>query len=285
MHFSIQRLSHAWRVSRFATTAGSRTGACLAAVMSTSASAHVFDLTTDFSYAANPNGQWAYKRGADLLAYTPTPLPPSASRCSTDGYWGSAWEAIVFRPTIDSTQTPGYGADDWVAGDVITYTPDSGATVRITWTAPCDGTITYAGSAWYASTIVSRSNVFTLALNGGAALATGVVNPTVTRSNAITFSSRSPIAVVKGDRLDLTFVKNVGESWGSFSGSTLSVQFETPTECMADLNGDCSVSGEDLVQVLAAWGRCSDCAPDFNHDGVVDGNDLAVVLGQWGSCQ
>jgi len=253
--------------------------------MASSASAHVFDLTADFSYSANPNGQWAYLRGTELLAYTPTPLGGPPAPCTTDGYWGSPWEAIIFRATVSSAQTPGYGADDWLAGDVISYTPDSGTTVRFNWTAPCDGTITYSGSVWYASTIVARSNIFTLALNGGTPLATGVVNPTITRSNAITFSSQTPIAVAAGDRLDLTFVKNIGEAFGSFSGSTLDIQFATPVECVADLNGDCSVSGDDLVQVLGAWGACADCAADFNHDHVVDGNDLAVVLGSWGVCR
>lgn len=255
--------------------------AVMTVVIATTAPAEIFDLTVDFSYAANPNGAWAYSRGPVLLGYTPTPLPGPPAPCSTDGYWGSAWEAIVFRATVDSSQTPGYGADDWVEGDVISYTPDSGANVRYTWTAPGDGTITYSGSTWYASTIVARSNIFTLALNGGASLATGEVNSSTTRSSAITFASKAPIAVIKGDVLELAYVKNAGQCCGSFSGSALKIKFETLDRNTPDLDGDGAVGGADIAIVLGSWGPCAACPADLNDDGVVDGGDITILLGRW----
>jgi hypothetical protein len=265
--------------------ASTTAAALIAALACSVASAHVFDLVADFSYASNPNGQWAYRKGeARLLGYNAAPLPGGPGPASTDGYWGNVWEAIVFRATLNSSQTPGYGADDWLAGDVITYTPDSGATVQVAWTAPCDGTVTYTGSAWYASTVVFRSNIFKLMLNGGAPLASGVVDASTTRSNAIPFAGEAPIAVAEGDVLALVFVKNVGETFGSFTGATLAIQFATDVKCDADVDGDCAVGGSDLSIVLSTWGPCAGCDSDVNHDGVVDGADLGVVLAAWGGC-
>jgi hypothetical protein len=49
-----------------------------------------------------------------------------------------------------------------------------------------------------------------------------------------------------------------------------------------DLNGDGTVGGADLAQLLAAWGS-DDEAADFDDDNVVGGSDLAVLLGCWDS--
>ena len=50
----------------------------------------------------------------------------------------------------------------------------------------------------------------------------------------------------------------------------------------ADLNGDDSVDGNDLGQLLAGWGPCAGCAGDLNQDDVIDGNDLGRLLADWG---
>jgi len=50
----------------------------------------------------------------------------------------------------------------------------------------------------------------------------------------------------------------------------------------ADLNGDCSIDGDDLGVLLASWGSPDfDPRSDFNGDGVVDGFDLGTLLGEW----
>jgi len=55
--------------------------------------------------------------------------------------------------------------------------------------------------------------------------------------------------------------------------------------CLADLNGDGVVDGNDLTIVLGQWSCTEDnCLADLNGDGTVDGSDLTIVLGQWGSC-
>lgn len=52
--------------------------------------------------------------------------------------------------------------------------------------------------------------------------------------------------------------------------------------CPADLNGDGSVDGADLGNLLGQWG--GNGSADLNDDGVVDGADLGALLGAWGDC-
>jgi formylglycine-generating enzyme required for sulfatase activity len=53
--------------------------------------------------------------------------------------------------------------------------------------------------------------------------------------------------------------------------------------CIADVDGDGIVNGNDLASVLGGWGSCSGCAGDVNGNGLINGEDLAVVLTRWGS--
>lgn len=55
--------------------------------------------------------------------------------------------------------------------------------------------------------------------------------------------------------------------------------------CIADLNGDGQVNGQDLGVLLVMWGPCSvPCLADINTDGAVNGIDLGLMLTGWGSC-
>jgi formylglycine-generating enzyme required for sulfatase activity len=53
--------------------------------------------------------------------------------------------------------------------------------------------------------------------------------------------------------------------------------------CIADVDGDGIVNGNDLASVLGGWGSCGGCGGDVNGNGVINGEDLAVVLTRWGS--
>lgn len=72
---------------------------------------------------------------------------------------------------------------------------------------------------------------------------------------------------------------NISGPWQDLGGNTVCV-------CLADLNSDDVVNGEDLGILLGAWGPCgtSDCIADLNDDTVVDGADLGILLGRWGAC-
>ncbi|MCP4759616.1 MAG: hypothetical protein GY876_09195 [Planctomycetes bacterium] len=48
-----------------------------------------------------------------------------------------------------------------------------------------------------------------------------------------------------------------------------------------DINGDGTISVDDLLLMLAAWGDCADCPEDLNADGLVDVNDLLLLLSFW----
>jgi hypothetical protein len=72
---------------------------------------------------------------------------------------------------------------------------------------------------------------------------------------------------------------NIVGTWQDLGGNTVCV-------CLADLNSDDVVNGNDLGILLAAWGVCAsgDCIADLNEDGFVDGGDLGIMLGRWGTC-
>ena len=72
---------------------------------------------------------------------------------------------------------------------------------------------------------------------------------------------------------------NISGPWQDLGGNTVCV-------CLADLNSDDVVNGEDLGILLGSWGPCgaSDCIADLNDDTVVDGADLGILLGRWGAC-
>jgi hypothetical protein len=60
-------------------------------------------------------------------------------------------------------------------------------------------------------------------------------------------------------------------------------------DCAADVNGDLSVDGADLLAVVTAWGPCSDeCTADISPwsagDGEVGADDLIAVVVGWGQC-
>jgi hypothetical protein len=61
--------------------------------------------------------------------------------------------------------------------------------------------------------------------------------------------------------------------------------FRGGSPCIGDLNADRSVNGDDLGQLLGAWGPVpSGTSADLNGDGAVNGNDLGALLGRWGTC-
>ena len=53
-----------------------------------------------------------------------------------------------------------------------------------------------------------------------------------------------------------------------------------PEKIAGDINGDGEVNGQDLAQLLGAWGS-DDPDADLNGDGLVNGQDLAELLGSW----
>ena len=93
-------------------------------------------------------------------------------------------------------------------------------------------------------------------------------------------SSASTTVALSGTTVCTNFPRpNIVGTWQDLGGNTICV-------CLADLNSDDVVNGNDLGILLAAWGVCGtgDCIADLNDDGFVDGGDLGIMLGRWGAC-
>jgi hypothetical protein len=128
-----------------------------------------YDLQTDWSDAANPNGVWAYREGSNNL-------PHVNSWQSTLGGWSTAQPAwsrsengsnrlpVIFKSNGSETF-----AHDWIAGDIIVHSWDSSngsgnGLANIVWTSPGAGTIDITGSTW-AGRDIGRSNQWNLYVN------------------------------------------------------------------------------------------------------------------------
>jgi hypothetical protein len=60
-------------------------------------------------------------------------------------------------------------------------------------------------------------------------------------------------------------------------------EYQLPSPCPADVNGDGEVDVADLLIILALWGSAEPLG-DVNGDGIVDVQDLLEVLSAWGPC-
>ena len=82
----------------------------------------------------------------------------------------------------------------------------------------------------------------------------------------------------------------VGSAFDPASGSLVAVRYggnpvriTPPTPpCPADLDGDGTVGGGDIGQILAAWGTSGPA--DLDGDGTVGGGDIGQILAAWGPC-
>lgn len=209
---------------------------CLALSAAPLTAGVVYDLGSDFSNASNPNGAWAFLQGSTPLSHFAQPGDSNGLNATAEnGYWGVGSNfnsaPTVIKVTQDGANTPTYNSGDFLAGDVIAHsTNPGGADLLITWTAPDAGTISYAGSVWYAHSPVTRGNDYALSLNGGSALESGNVNLGENRGNADTFVSAALLNVNVGDVLALLLKPSAGQSFGSLSGLNLTVDFTAVPE-------------------------------------------------------
>ena len=71
------------------------------------------------------------------------------------------------------------------------------------------------------------------------------------------------------------------------ASATLALAPRDRTTCAADLDGNGLVDADDLMLLLADWGRRRSIRPvdtDLDGDGVVDDADVLVLLADWGGC-
>ena len=131
----------------------------------TCANAAVYDLKSDWSDTANPNGVWSYNEGADPLPHQVwnggTNSPPTngqsvwaASDGSTAPFLPVWFKAVQSHPHDSSGDIC-----DWEAGDIVTHSQDayngSGegrSNVTFTFPGPNSGFANIGGSVWIAET-------------------------------------------------------------------------------------------------------------------------------------
>lgn len=194
------------------------------------AQAQVYSLSGDWSNAANPNGAWSYGPGLTHYAQPSTGPANDLNSAAANGYWGSGTDffssPFMLKATTNGAATGSYNNNDFLAGDVLVHSPNSGAPVSITWTAPRAGSIALASSVWYAHSIVQRSDEIAALLNGNS-IGSATVTNGITRANQLALANGT-YAVAAGDVLTFNFTKSAGQTFGSIAGISATINF-TPT--------------------------------------------------------
>lgn len=217
------------------------TAACLAIgalVGAPAAQAATYDLTSDYSDSANPNGAWTYVYGGSALAHQAAPAANGNHLIPAipgGGFFANGADLNQNTPFMLKAAVNGSSAgltdSDFLAGDILIHSPnDDNNDLTIQWTAPTAGTVSdLSASAWYAHSNVARSNDVTLSLV--AAVTTLIDSATISstthagRSDAATFAGGGPFAVNAGDLITLSFLKTAGQQFGSLAGVAMSLNF------------------------------------------------------------
>jgi hypothetical protein len=207
-------------------------------ISATAAQAVTYNLTTDYSDTANPNGDWSYNFAGNPVPHQTAPQAngnPAIPAIPPGGYFSTGNNLNTDTPDIVKAAVNGSGAgetdQDFLAGDILVHSPNNGAPVTIDWTAPSDGTITNLSTAvWYAHSVVTRSNDVTLSLANVVLSSWTVSNGSFgNRNTPGTFANAGPFSVNAGDLLTLSFEMTTGQSVGSLNGVMASFDFAAST--------------------------------------------------------
>ena len=199
------------------------------------ASAAVYDLNTDWSDSANPNGPWSYNEGIN-------PLPHVDSWQGLAGDFTSAQPAWA-RGAVGNTNLPCWFKSsatvgivhDWQTGDVLAHTTDNfngvgSGPANVTWTSPDNGVVNISGAVWMGRDI-GRGNHWTL-LHNANVLTQGDIfsGDTYSRSNPFNFTNGSGgtavltnRSVATGDIIKLQLDKT--STPGDYAGVNFTIQF------------------------------------------------------------
>ena len=195
----------------------------LALTLARSAAAATYDLNTDFSDTANPNGVWTYNAAQGVPF--PTHLPdwdPNRLAWSTvqPGWAYIPYPTHGHIPVILKTKSALINAGDVPVGSIYLHNNDGfnspqgleGATAGVSWTAPSAGLITITGGLWQSGSFLNRTEAWQLALNG-ATISAGLLtpDPAITSAAPLNLNSGSggqaalTRLVAAGDILSLEF--------------------------------------------------------------------------------
>ncbi len=73
--------------------------------------------------------------------------------------------------------------------------------------------------------------------------------------------------------------------WTNNSEAFLTINIPESPPCPADIDGNGTVSTNDLLGLLSAWGTDPGGPPDFDSNGLVGTSDLLILLSSWGPCK
>lgn len=203
--------------------------ALLASPMLASAATN-YNLSSDFSNINNPNGTWSFLQGTTPLASqiplnNGNPLYPA----TTSGYFSTGPNLNVDTPDVIKTAVSGSSAGetdtDFLAGDVIIHSPNSGDPLFVVWTAPSDGIVDFTSDIWYAHSTVNRSNDASISLGGSFLGSATISNASYGDRTNPWHISGDDLAVVAGDTLSFAFTKSAGQSFGSLDGIKVDISF------------------------------------------------------------
>ncbi|MES2195761.1 MAG: PEPxxWA-CTERM sorting domain-containing protein [Pseudomonadota bacterium] len=194
-----------------------------------------YNLSTDWSNSANPNGVWSYVYGGGTLV----PHQPAASAngnplvpATAGGYFSTGSDLNQNTPDVLRAAVNGSAAggtnSDFLVGDIVIHSVNDGSTLSIRWTAPSSGQIDVDALVWYAHSSVARSNTVSLLLDGVSLSGPATVSNTSykNRDEGVAFGDNR--SVDAGDILELVFAKSAGQQFGSLNGLSFEVDF-TPT--------------------------------------------------------
>ncbi|MBI1369246.1 MAG: PEP-CTERM sorting domain-containing protein [Planctomycetes bacterium] len=145
--------------------------AIIASVLAVSpAQAVLFNLKTDWSESANPNGPWSLNEGANALPHVDAWQKMIGGWATDQPGWARSEDGsdrLPFWFQSNGNETFGH---DWVTGDIVVHATDpaNGAgngLANVTWTAPSAGLIDILGGV-YLGRDIDRSVDWRLRLNG-----------------------------------------------------------------------------------------------------------------------
>jgi hypothetical protein len=189
-----------------------------------------YNLASDFSNTNNPNGAWSYSLGSGLLPFQlPLDNGNPAYPAAAAGYFGTGPDLNTNTPDVIRAAVNGSSAGetnaDFLAGNVIVHSPNSGDSLFIVWTAPSAGSIDFTSGIWYAHSVVTRSNDVSVSLgntNYGSAVISNSSFGNVSNQWQVTENN---LSVTAGEMLTFAFKKTAGQPYGSLDGLDVKVTF------------------------------------------------------------
>ena len=208
----------------------------------------IFNVTTDWSNSANPNGQWSVNSVDPLNP--PQLLGPLPSTTRSDP-WGTPQNSFGDVPGIFQSNGDEQFAHNWQTGDIVAHSSDT-QPIALVWTASEDDIITVNGSAWQGTTGGADTH-YSLFVNGTKLFEHSDLG--TDRDNRDAFSYSNGFAVHKGD--DVEFLISSPDPGGDYLGLDLTVS-ATPVATEMPIFPGSGIFTEQMGGTVAAAGQTVD---------------------------